>query len=106
MQDGPAGVRGCHCGAGQRERGFVQGPVSVILLSYAFLAVAVYDERERGCVRFFLSSIYHNDCKTRTLEALIISYLCDFMSDFLEDERKMVAMIRSFSMLGGFVWDL
>ena len=47
MQDGPAGVRGCHCGAGQRERGFVQGPVSVILLSYAFLTAAVYDESER-----------------------------------------------------------
>ena len=46
MQDGPAGVRGCHCGAGQRERGLVQGPVSVILLSYASVAAAVYDERE------------------------------------------------------------
>ena len=38
VQDGPAGVRGCHCGAGQRERGLVQGPVSVILLSYASVA--------------------------------------------------------------------
>ena len=47
MQDGPAGVRGCHCGAGQRERGLVQGPLSVALLSYAFLAAAVYDESER-----------------------------------------------------------
>ena len=47
MQDGPAGVRGCHCGAGQRERGLVQGPVSVILLSYASVAAAVYEEREK-----------------------------------------------------------
>ena len=47
MQDGPPGVRGCHCGAGQRERGLVQGPVSVILLSYASVAAAVYDEREK-----------------------------------------------------------
>ena len=53
VQDGPAGVRGCHCGAGQRERGLVQGPVSVILLSYAFLSAAVYDERERDMCEIF-----------------------------------------------------
>ena len=53
MQDGPAGVRGCHCGAGQRERGLVQGPVSVILLSYAFLSAAVYDVRERDMCEIF-----------------------------------------------------
>ena len=53
VQDGPAGVRGCHCGAGQRERGLVQGPVSVTLLSYAFLAAAVYDEREGEIYEIF-----------------------------------------------------
>ena len=51
MQDGPAGVRGCHCGAGQRERGLVQGPVSVTLLSHSFLAAAVRDERMRESER-------------------------------------------------------
>ena len=53
VQDGSAGVRGCYCGAGQRERGLVQGPVSVILLSYVFLAAAVYDVRERDMCEIF-----------------------------------------------------